>query len=89
MLENPDFGTKLTNVDFAKVAEGFGCHGENLSSIEALPEAFQRALTAGKPAVINVEVEYTPHPMDFMWPGVILHGFQFPEAEQERIQAIG
>jgi len=89
MLENPDFGTQLTSVDFAKVAEGFGCHGQNLSSIEALPAAFQRALTAGKPAVINVEVEYTPHPMDFMWPEVILHGFQFPEVEQERMQAIG
>jgi acetolactate synthase-1/2/3 large subunit len=82
MLENRDFGTKLSKVDFAKVAEGFGCYGQNLTSVEALPEAFQRALRAGKPAVINVEVEYTPHPMDFMWPSVILHGFQFPEAEQ-------
>ncbi len=88
MLNNPNFGTQLTKVDFAKIAEGFGCHGENISTIEALPEAFQRALTAGKPAVINVEVEYTPHPMDFMWPGVILHGFQFPEPEQARMQAI-
>jgi len=87
MLENPDFGTKLSKVDFAKVAEGFGCYGQNLASIEALPDAFARALTAGKPAVINVEVEYTPHPMDFMWPGVILHGFQFPEAGRVRAVA--
>lgn len=86
MLSNPNFGTQLTNVDYAKIAEGFGCFGQNLSSIEALPEAFQRALNAGKPAVINVEVEYTPHPMDFMWPSVILHGFQFPE--EGRIQAV-
>lgn len=86
MLSNPNFGTQLTNVDYAKIAEGFGCFGQSLSSIEALPEAFQRALNAGKPAVINVEVEYTPHPMDFMWPSVILHGFQFPE--EGRIQAV-
>lgn len=89
MLDNPNFGTQLTKVDFAKIAEGFGCHGQNLSSFDALPDAFHRALTAGKPAVINIEVEYTPHPMDFMWPEVILHGFQFPEVEQERMQAIG
>ncbi len=88
MLENPNFGTKLTQVDFAKVAEGFGCYGQTLNSIEALPAAFQRALTAGKPAVIDIEVEYTPHPMDFMWPSIILHGFQFPEVKQERMQAI-
>jgi len=89
MLENPNFGTQLTKVDFAKIAEGFGCYGESLTSVEALPNAFRRALNAGKPALINIEVEYTPHPMDFMWPGVILHGIQFPEAQQERMQAVG
>jgi acetolactate synthase-1/2/3 large subunit len=85
-LRNPDFGTKLTKVDFAKVAEGFGCHGERISGVDALPDAFQRALGAGKPAVIDVEVEYTPHPMDFMWNDIILHGFQFPEPD--KIQAV-
>jgi hypothetical protein len=35
-------------------------------------------MDAGKPAVIDVEVEYTPHPMDFMWNEIILHDFQFP-----------
>jgi thiamine pyrophosphate-dependent acetolactate synthase large subunit-like protein len=86
ILENPNFGTKLTKVDFAKVAEGFGCYGQSITSLEKLPEAFANALTAGKPAVIDVEVEYTPHPMDFMWPSIILHGFQFPQAE--RMQAV-
>ena len=87
LLENPDFGTKLTHVDFAKVAEGFGCHGERISGIDALPDAFQRALDAGKPAVVDVEVEYTPHPMDFVWNEIILHGFQFPEADKMRAVA--
>jgi acetolactate synthase-1/2/3 large subunit len=86
MLENPNFGTKLTKVDFAKVAEGFGCYGQNLTSLDTLPEAFANAIKAGKPAVINVEVEYTPHPMDFMWPSIILHGFQFPQSD--RMQAV-
>jgi acetolactate synthase-1/2/3 large subunit len=86
ILQNPDFGTRLTKVDFAKVAQGFGCHGENLDSIEGLPRAFARALNAGKPAVINIGVAYTPHPMDFMWPSIIMHGFQFPEAQ--RVQAV-
>jgi acetolactate synthase I/II/III large subunit len=87
MLENPNFGTKLTKVDFAKVAEGFGCYGQSITSLEALPEAFASALNAGKPAVIDVEVEFTPHPMDFMWPSIILNGFQFPEADRLRAAA--
>ncbi len=86
ILQNPNFGTKLTQVDFAKVAEGFGCYGQSVVSLEALPKAFAKAMNAGKPAVINVAVEYTPHPMDFMWPSIILHGFQFPEAA--RMQAV-
>ncbi len=87
LLENPNFGTKLTKVDFAKVAEGFGCHGESISSIDALPDAFKRALDADKPAVIDVEVEYTPHPMDFMWNEIILHDFQFPEPDKVKAVA--
>ncbi len=86
ILGNPDFGTKLTKVDFARVAEGFGCYGQSVTSLEALPEAFAKAMNAGKPAVINIGVEYTPHPMDFMWPSIILQGFQFPEIE--RVQAV-
>ena len=86
ILQNPNFGTKLTKVDFAGVAKGFGCHGQHISTLEALPAAFAGALQCGRPAVIDVEVEYTPHPMDFMWPSIILHGFQFPETN--RIQAV-
>jgi len=86
MLENPNFGTKLTTVDFAKVAEGFGCFGQSVTTLEAIPEALAKALNAGKPSLINIGVEYTPHPMDFMWPGIILHGFEFPATE--RMQAV-
>ncbi len=72
----------MTKVDFAKVAEGFGCYGQSITGLDELPDAFKRALDAGKPAVIDVEVEYTPHPMDFMWNEVILHDFQFPEPKK-------
>jgi len=87
LLQNPKFGTKLTTVDFAKVAEGFGCYGQNAASLDALPGALRRALQAGRPSVINVEVEYTAHPMDFMWPSIILHGFQFPVPQEARAVA--
>lgn len=81
-LGNPDFGTQLTKVDFAKVAEGFGCRGWTVKTLDALPAAFAEAARAGRPAVIGIEVEYTPHPMDFMWPDIILHGFQFPARDE-------
>jgi len=87
LLQNPEFGTRLTTVDFAKVAEGFGCYGQNAASLDALPGALRRALQAGRPSVINVEVEYTAHPMDFMWPSIILHGFQFPMPQEARAVA--
>ena len=87
LLQNPKFGTRLTTVDFAKVAEGFGCYGQNAASLDALPGALRRALQAGRPSVINVEVEYTAHPMDFMWPSIILHGFQFPVPQEARAVA--
>jgi hypothetical protein len=41
-----------------------------------------------KPAVINVGVDYTPHPMDFLWPNIILDGFQFPEVQKNKMQAV-
>jgi thiamine pyrophosphate-dependent acetolactate synthase large subunit-like protein len=87
VLGNPDFGTQLTKVDFAKVAEGFGCRGWNVTTLDALPTAFGQAVQAGRPAVIDIEVEYTPHPMDFMWPNIILHGFQFPERDKMKAVA--
>ena len=88
ILDNPEFGTKLSKVDFATIARGFGCHSEDVVELGALPDALQRAAESGKPAVINVGVDYTPHPMDFLWPNIILDGFQFPEIQQNKIQAV-
>ena len=78
LLQNPNFGTKLTDVNFAKVAEGFGCYGERVAGVDALPAAFERAMRAGKPAVLDVRTVYTPHPMDFIWTEVILQGMRLP-----------
>jgi len=89
ILDNPDFGTKLTSVDFAKVAQGFGCYAENVTELDKLPAAIKRSIDANKPAVINVGVDYTPHPMDFLWPNIILDGFQFPEVPANKLHAVG
>lgn len=77
VLGNPRFGTRLTDVNFARVAEGFGCHGERLASIEDLPAAFARAQRCGRPALIDVPVAFTPHPMDEFWVKVVLRGVDF------------
>jgi acetolactate synthase-1/2/3 large subunit len=74
IFQNPRFGTRLTDVKFARIAEGYGCHGEAIASIEELPAAFARAQQAGRPALIDVPVDYTPHPMDDFWMKVVLRG---------------
>lgn len=88
ILENPDFGTKLSTVDFATVARGFGCYAEDVNDLQSIPDALRRAMDSGKPAVINIGVDFTPHPMDFLWPNIILDGFQFPEPQQKPLKAV-
>ncbi len=77
MLANQNFGTRLTRVDFSQVAQGFGCQGERVTRLEELPAAFARARQAGRPAVIDVTCDFTPHPMDAFWPQVVLAGVNF------------
>ncbi len=77
ILHNPEFGTQLTDVAFATIAEGFGCYGEKVAGLEELPAAFQRAMQAGKPAVLDLAVGFTPHPMDDFWPVVVTRGMEF------------
>ncbi len=89
MLENPCFGTELTTVDFAKVAQGFGCYAEKVTGLQELASAIGRAMQSGKPAVIDVGVDYTPHPMDFMWPNIIMDGFLFPEMPNRKMHVVG
>ncbi len=68
------FGTKLTDVDFAMVARGFGCYGATVSSLDEIPAAYEKALASNKPAVIDVLVDFTQHPIDMFWVGHVLDG---------------
>ena len=74
IFQNENFGSKLGNVDFAAVAKGFGCHAEQVGSIEELPAAFQRAMAAPGPALLDLRADFTPHPMDMFWLEVVMHG---------------
>lgn len=48
------FGTSMGEVRWDKVAEGLGCHGEYVDSIEALPAALTRAKAHAGPALVCV-----------------------------------
>ena len=50
-------GTTLVNPDFAAFARSFGAHGETVDRTDEFRAAFERALTAGKPAVIELKID--------------------------------
>lgn len=50
-------GTTLVNPDFAAFARSFGAHGETVRHTEEFRPAFERALAAGKPSVIELKVD--------------------------------
>ena len=50
-------GTDLVNPDFPAHAEAFGAHGERVERTEDFEAAFERALAAGKPAVLELPVD--------------------------------
>jgi acetolactate synthase-1/2/3 large subunit len=50
-------GTDLVNPDFAAYAASFGAHGENVTRTEDFPAALERALAAGKPAVVALHID--------------------------------
>ncbi|RQH06189.1 thiamine pyrophosphate-binding protein [Paraburkholderia dinghuensis] len=49
-------GTRLTNPDFAAFAHAFGAYGEVVESTTAFLPALERALEAGRPAVIEIRI---------------------------------
>jgi acetolactate synthase I/II/III large subunit len=49
--------TQLTNPDFVAFAEAYGAFGTLVETTEAFPAAFEAALAAGKPAIIEVRVD--------------------------------
>ena len=50
-------GTALVNPDFAAYAKAFGAHGEIVEETSAFAAAFDRALHAGKPALIEIRID--------------------------------
>jgi len=49
-------GTRLTNPDFAAYARSFGAFGEVVEATEQFAPAFERALAAGVPAVLELRL---------------------------------
>ena len=50
-------GTELENPDFAALARAYGAAGEAVTEAEAFPAALERALEAGRPALLDLHVD--------------------------------
>jgi acetolactate synthase-1/2/3 large subunit len=51
------YGTSLVNPDFAAFATAFGAHGELVETTEQFGPALERAMKAGKPALIEIRID--------------------------------
>ncbi|MBP3982386.1 thiamine pyrophosphate-binding protein [Acidovorax sp. JG5] len=49
--------TDLVNPDFAAFARSFGAHGETVTATDQFPAAFERAISSGKPSLIEVRTD--------------------------------
>jgi acetolactate synthase-1/2/3 large subunit len=50
-------GTTLANPDFAALARAYGAHGETVTRTADFAPAFERALAAGKPALLHLKLD--------------------------------
>ena len=50
-------GTELRTPDFVAPARSFGAHAEKIHSTHAFPEAFERAIESGRPALLELCVD--------------------------------
>ncbi len=50
-------GTDLVNPDFATYARAFGAHGETVTETSQFADALERALTAGRPALLELKID--------------------------------
>jgi acetolactate synthase-1/2/3 large subunit len=50
-------GTDLANPDFAAYAAAFGAHGETVERTADFPDALERTLEAGRPALLDLRVD--------------------------------
>jgi acetolactate synthase-1/2/3 large subunit len=68
--------TDLGEIEFDKLAQAMGAHGERVAAPEDLRGALERSLASGKCAVIHVDVD----PVKHMWAPGLLH---FKDMHQE------
>jgi len=52
-----EFGTALANPDFAALARAYGAHGETVAHTAEFAPAFERALSAGRPALLHLKLD--------------------------------
>lgn len=64
--ERYSYTTLQDSVDFVKVAEGLGVAAKKITHIEEFKKAFQEALDAGKPTVLDCHIDLD----DKVWPMV-------------------
>ena len=50
-------GTDLVNPDFAAYARAFGAHGETVTETAQFADALERALDAGRPALLELRID--------------------------------
>jgi acetolactate synthase I/II/III large subunit len=50
-------GTALANPDFAALARAYGAHGETVTRTGEFAPAFERALAAGRPALLHLKLD--------------------------------
>jgi acetolactate synthase-1/2/3 large subunit len=49
--------TDLLNPDFIALAQSYGAHAEKVESTDGFPQAYRRAATAGRPALLELRVD--------------------------------
>ena len=50
-------GTELRNPDFVALAKAYGAHGERVERTTDFPAAFERAVSAGIPALVELRID--------------------------------
>ncbi len=74
-------GTSLTNPDFAAFARSFGVHGETVERTDDFAPALERALVAGRPALLHLRVD-----PEGITPQATLSALREGRAEPERTE---
>ncbi|MBU1671308.1 MAG: thiamine pyrophosphate-binding protein [Actinobacteria bacterium] len=62
LFERNYVGTCLPDLDYARIAEGFGLAAERVTRAEEIAPAYERALASGGPALIDVVTDSTNIP---------------------------